>query len=35
MADGTIRVETKIDTSGAKADLEKMQKMCVDTKKNT
>ena len=34
MADGTIRVETKIDTSGAKADLEKMQKMCVDTKKN-
>lgn len=33
MADGSIRVETKLDTDGVEAGLDDIEKMCEDTKK--
>lgn len=33
MADGSIRVETKLDTDGVEAGLDDVEKMCEDTKK--
>ena len=33
MADGSIRVETKLDTDGVEHGLEDVEKMCEDTKK--
>ena len=34
MADGSIRVETKLDTDGVEAGLDDIEKMCEDTKKH-
>ena len=34
MADGSIRVETKLDTKGVEKGLEDIDKMCNDTKKH-
>ena len=34
MADGSIRVETKLDTDGVETGVEDIEKMCEDTKKH-
>lgn len=34
MADGSIRVETKLDTQGVEAGLDDIEEMCEDTKKH-